>query len=139
MRNKINVRVYYEDTDMSGVVYHANYLRFFERGRSDSLRLSGYDHAALLKREEPLVLTLRRITTDFIVPARIDDLLDVYTAITGAKGARFFFSQEIRREEELLCTAEVEAACMSLEGRPRRLPKELMDFFKAQSETAQSA
>ena len=129
MQNKTSVRVYYEDTDMSGVVYHANYLRFFERGRSDYLRLSGIDHAALLKREEPLVLTLRRITTEFIIPAKIDDLLDVYTIGRDAKGARFFFSQEIKRGEEVLCTAEVEAACMNMEGRPRRLPKELIEFF----------
>lgn len=129
MKSTINVRVYYEDTDLSGVVYHANYLKFFERGRTENLRLSGYDHVSLLAAEEPLVFTIRRVNTEFIRPARIDDLLEVITVATGAKGARFFFSQEITRGKDVLARAEVEAACMTLEGRPRRLPKALLKFF----------
>lgn len=120
------VRVYYEDTDFSGVVYHAAYLKFFERGRTEALRESGVHHAELLKREEPLAFAVRKMITEWIVPARIDDLLTVRTAFTAAKGARMALTQEIWREETLLARAEVEAACMSLAGRPRRLPGDIL-------------
>lgn len=116
------VRVYYEDTDFSGVVYHANYLKFFERGRTEALRETGIGHAELLEGEEPLAFTARSISVDFEKPARIDDLLEVKSRIDRLKGARLWFVQEIRRGEECLATAQVEIACISLEGRPRRLP-----------------
>lgn len=120
------VRIYYEDTDFSGVVYHAAYLKFFERGRTEALRASGVHHSELLKLEEPLAFAVRRMTTEWITPARIDDVLEVQTLFTGAKGARMFLSQEIWREETLIARAEVEAVCMSLAGRPRRLPPEII-------------
>lgn len=119
------VRIYYEDTDFSGVVYHAAYLKFFERGRTETLRASGVHHSELLARDEPLAFVVRKMTTEWIAPAKIDDVLDVRTRFTGAKGARMFLAQEIWREEELIARAEVEAACMSLSGRPRRLPADI--------------
>ncbi len=119
------VRIYYEDTDFSGVVYHAAYLKFFERGRTEALRASGVHHSELLKRDDPLAFVVRKMTTEWIGPAKIDDVLEVRTRFTGAKGARMFLAQEIWREETLIARAEVEAACTSLSGKPRRLPPEV--------------
>jgi len=126
MTSTIEVRVYYEDTDFSGVVYHANYLKFFERGRTEALRETGIGHAALLEGEDKLAFTARRLDVEFIKPARIDDLLQVRSTVTAAKGARLWFSQEIWRGEEQLASAEVEIACISLDGKPRRLPADLL-------------
>ena len=125
------VRVYYEDTDFSGVVYHAAYLKFFERGRTEALRASGVHHSELLKREEPLAFAVRKMTTEWIAPAKIDDMLEVRTVFKAAKGARFFLDQEIWRDDVLIAKAAVEAACMSLSGKPRRLPPDVADAFGA--------
>jgi len=119
------IRIYYEDTDFSGVVYHAAYLLFFERGRTEALRSSGVHHTELLKRDEPLAFVVRKMTTEWIVPAKIDDVLEVRTWFAGAKGARMFLTQEIWRDDTLLARADVEAACMSLAGKPRRLPADV--------------
>jgi acyl-CoA thioester hydrolase len=120
------VRIYYEDTDFSGVVYHARYLHFFERGRTEALRACGVHHSELLARDEPLAFAVRKMTTEWIAPARIDDLLEVRTRFLEIKGARMLLEQEIRRAEALLARADVEAACMNLEGRPRRIPPALL-------------
>lgn len=120
-----SVRIYYEDTDFSGVVYHAAYLKFFERGRTEALRAAGIHHSEMLKRSEPLAFAVRKMTTEWIVPARIDDLLEVRTAFEEIRGARMFLKQEIWRGETLLARADVEAACMNLGGKPRRLPADL--------------
>ena len=114
------VRVYYEDTDFTGVVYHANYLRYFERGRSDFLRLAGVSHQALLETPDPAAFTVTRIEVEFRRPARIDDALLVRTTYDRVKGPRLFISQRIVRGEELIATAQVEAACIDLSGRARR-------------------
>lgn len=119
------IRVYYEDTDFSGVVYHAAHLRFFERGRTEALRACGVHHHELLARQEPIVFAVRKMTTEWIAPARIDDLLEVKTRFLSAKGARMFLDQEISREEILIARAEVEAVAMTLAGRPRRLPGDI--------------
>ena len=126
---KLPIRIYYEDTDFSGVVYHAAYLKFFERGRTEALRACGVHHSEMLTRDEPLAFAVRKMTTEWIIPARIDDMLEVRTRFVAAKGARMFLDQEIWRDEDLLARAEVEAACMSLSGRPRRLPKEFIGRF----------
>lgn len=120
------IRIYYEDTDFSGVVYHAAYLKFFERGRTEALRTSGVHHTELLQRDEPLAFVVRKMTTEWIAPAKIDDVLEVRTRFTNAKGARMFLTQEIWRDDTLLARADVEAACMSLAGKPRRLPADVM-------------
>jgi acyl-CoA thioester hydrolase len=121
------VRVYYEDTDFTGVVYHANYVRYFERGRSDFLRLAGIGHADLLEREDPAAFVVTRLAIEFRKPARIDDGLIVRTAYDTARGATLHITQAILRGEDLLATAEVSAACVTLAGRPRRPPPALVE------------
>jgi acyl-CoA thioester hydrolase len=125
------VRVYYEDTDFSGVVYHAAYLKFFERGRTEALRACGVHHAELLKRAEPLAFAVRKMTVEWLAPARIDDLLEVKTRFAEFRGARMFLAQEIARGATALARAEVEAACMNLEGRARRLPADVAALLDA--------
>jgi acyl-CoA thioester hydrolase len=126
---KIAVRVYYEDTDFSGVVYHARYLHFFERGRTEALRSCDISHTDLLARDEPLAFAVRKMTTEWISPARIDDMLEVTTRFLDVKGARMLIEQEIRRGEILVSKADVEAACMNLSGKPRRLPPAIIARF----------
>jgi acyl-CoA thioester hydrolase len=122
------VRVYYEDTDFSGIVYHANYLRFAERGRSDFLRLTGVNHTELFQGDDPLAFAIHRMEIDFVRPARIDDRLEVHTRYVRAGGARLEATQTIYRcgEGGLLeeiWRAMVFAACLDGRGRPRRLPE----------------
>ena len=124
------VRVYYEDTDFTGVVYHANYLRFFERGRSDFLRVAGVNHSALLAGAEPLGFAVNRMELDFRKPARIDDALQVRTIFETTKGPRIFIAQTLERAGEILVTARVEVCCISLTGRPRKPPNLLVERLK---------
>ena len=121
------VRIYYEDTDTSGIVYHANYLRYCERGRSDFLRMAGVRHLVMLEGETKLVWTLRRIALEYLRPARVDDLLMVRTRYTEMAGARLVGEQEIYKGAELLCTARIEAAVITLDGRPRRIPADIRE------------
>jgi acyl-CoA thioester hydrolase len=124
--HRLAVRVYYEDTDFTGVVYHANYLRFFERGRSDYLRLAGISHSDLLERPDPGAFVITRIAVDYRKAARIDDALVVRTTYDTIKGPRMWISQSITRGDEVIATAQVEAACIRPDGRPRRPPAELL-------------
>lgn len=114
------VRVYYEDTDFTGLVYHANYLRYFERGRSDFLRAAGVEHTALLEGETPTAFVVRSMNIDFLKAARIDDALVVRTRYRAIKGPRLLIDQTVERGGEVLCTAAVTAVCISLDGRARR-------------------
>src|SRR5882757_11152955 len=102
--HSLGVRVYYEDTDMSGLVYHASYLRFMERGRTDLLRLLGIGHTALGSGEhhEPLFFAVRRMTIEFLKPAAIDDLLRVETRPQAIEGARGVLLQKVLRGDILL-------------------------------------
>ena len=118
-----SVRVYYEDTDFSGVVYHANYLKFAERGRSDFLRFAGIHHSELLAMTPPLAFVVNAMQIEFLAPAKIDDELRVETLLAQVQGARFAFSQRIMRADTCLWKARVGAACIDLDGRPRRIPK----------------
>jgi acyl-CoA thioester hydrolase len=122
----LGVRIYYEDTDLSGLVYHANYLRYFERGRSNFLRLAGIDHTRLLGLAEPTAFAITRLEIDYRRAARIDDALLVRTRYEALRGARLIIAQRILRGEELICEARVEAACIDLAGRARRPPKALL-------------
>lgn len=117
------VRVYYEDTDFSGVVYHANYLRFMERGRSEFLRAADVRHQGLLKADEPLAWVVRRMVLDFAKPARVDDVLTVRTRPVEISGARMNLRQEVRRGAEVLVGADVEVCVITLDGKPRRIPE----------------
>lgn len=125
------VRVYYEDTDFTGVVYHARYLEFLERGRSDFLRLTGVHHTELEagKHGERLAWVVRRMEIDFRAPARIDDILTVETRTESVSGARIFMVQKLLRDADLLVEARVEAAIIGEGGRPRRFPKEWIAAF----------
>jgi acyl-CoA thioester hydrolase len=124
------VRIYYEDTDFTGVVYHANYLRYFERGRSDFLRVAGVSHADLLDLPEPAAFTVTRIEVDYRRAARIDDALLVRTAYDAIRGPRLLISQRILRGAELVAEARVQAACIDLAGRARRPPPGLVEALK---------
>jgi len=126
------LRVYYEDTDFSGFVYHASYLRFMERGRSEFLRVCGIGHQELLQFAEPLFWTVRSIGIKFIRPARIEDALNVRTSVTGLTGARMLLEQWISRDQEEMTRAEVEVCLISAAGRPRRIPdaiRQRMEFY----------
>ena len=124
------VRVYYEDTDFTGLVYHGNYVRYFERGRSDFLRLAGVSHSDLLIGDSPTAFVVTRIEIDFRTPARIDDGLLVNTTYDSVKGPRLFITQTITRDGALIAQAVVEAACISLDGRPRKPPPGLVERLK---------
>ncbi|MCO5064717.1 MAG: tol-pal system-associated acyl-CoA thioesterase [Rhizobiaceae bacterium] len=129
--HRLVARVYYADTDFSGVVYHARYLEFLERGRSDFLRLSGVHHTELHdgKHGERIVWVVRRMEIDFRVPARIDDIITVVTHVAELSGARIFMAQRLLRGEDVLVEARVEAAIIGETGRPRRFPKEWVAAF----------
>jgi len=128
------VRVYYEDTDFSGIVYHANYLRYLERGRSNYLRLLGADQRALFdqaEREAPgYAFVVRSMTIDFLKSARMDDVLDVVTAYEEVKGASITLRQQIMRGGELLLEARVRVAFVC-SGRARPIPGPLRMAMKA--------
>ena len=128
------VRVYYADTDFSGVVYHARYLEFFERGRSDFLRLAGVHHTELAdgKHGEKLVWVVRRMEIDFKGSAKIDDVLTIDTITENVSGARIFMAQTLSRDGQVLVEAKIEAAIVSESGRPRRFPKEWVEAFMPQ-------
>lgn len=121
------VRVYYEDTDFTGLVYHANYVRYFERGRSDFLRLAGIGHARLLDQEAPMAFVVAELNLTFLKPARIDDALVVRTRYQRIKGPRLIISQTVERGTEVLCRAEVIAVCIHMDGRPRRPGRALVE------------
>ena len=125
------VRVYFEDTDFSGVVYHATYLRWCERGRSDFLRLLGNDHQALLEGQDgaPAAFVVRRMNLDFRRPARIDDVLEVTTRQHAMSAAVLTLDQQITRKGITLFEAHVEIVLVSLEGKPQRLSQRLRDVF----------
>ncbi|WP_417687019.1 tol-pal system-associated acyl-CoA thioesterase [Roseibium sp.] len=118
------VRVYYEDTDFTGIVYHGSYVRFFERGRSDFLRLAGIHHAQLKAGNDgsSLAFAVRRMGLEFHRPATIDDLLEVRTRLVSQRGARIELLQTIARQGELLVEADVMVAVITADGRPTRLP-----------------
>jgi acyl-CoA thioester hydrolase len=117
------VRVYFEDTDFTGLVYHANFLKFCERGRSDFIRLLGIDHQSLAepKEGEPAVFVVRRIEIDFLKPARIDEVLEVVTHCAEIGGATLVLDQEVRRDGTPLARAKVSVVLVSQAGKPQRL------------------
>lgn len=128
-------RVYYEDTDFSGVVYHARYLHFLERGRTDYLRLLGVEQGNLVLDgdREGLVFVVHRMEIDFRLPARMDDILTITTATEKAGGAKMVLVQEIRCGDRLLIAARVIIAVVNAKGRPRRLPEALAARFLARA------
>jgi acyl-CoA thioester hydrolase len=136
--HRLAVRVYYEDTDFTGVAYHGALVRFFERGRSDGLRCAGVHHTELLERPDPAAFTVTRLAIDFIAAARIDDALTVRTTFDEIRGPRLFIGQAITRGESLIARAEVEAACIRPDGRARRPPAELAERLAPYLKTAKA-
>ena len=121
------ISIYYEDTDLSGMVYHANYLRYMERGRTEFFRLAGISKLAGLEEEEPTAWTLRRIALDYHRPARLDDRIEVHTHLIGLSGARMIAIQKLFCGKTLLVEGRIEACITTLTGRPRRLPKNVQE------------
>jgi acyl-CoA thioester hydrolase len=138
-RHLMSVRVYYEDTDFSGIVYHANYLRFMERGRTNYLRLIGADHRALFSQAEQeapgFAFVVRAMTIDFLKPARMDDVLEIATTPEEIKGASITLLQKVTRGEDLLVEAHVRVAFVS-GGRARPIPKPLRVALRADQDAA---
>jgi acyl-CoA thioester hydrolase len=134
-RHVLTVRVYYEDTDFTGIVYHANYLRYMERGRTNYLRLIGADHRALFEVAE-FAFVVRSMTLDYLRPARMDDILEVVTEPEEVKGASITLRQRVMRGEELLVGASVRVAFIS-DGRARPIPKPLRMAMTADRERTQ--
>jgi acyl-CoA thioester hydrolase len=125
--HRLAVRVYYEDTDFSGYVYHSNYLKFCERARSDFLRVLGVDQNVMFASGGAFVV--RKMNCDFLRPAKFDDVLTVETAPGEAAGARFDLKQRVLRGDEVLFTADVTAVLIDARGRPKRLTPELLAAF----------
>ena len=127
-------RVYYEDTDFSGFVYHARYLHFFERGRTDYIRLLGVSQGELHAGADPadaVAFVVRRMEIDFKSPARMDDVLSIVTTTAEVRGARMLLEQSISRDGQVLVTASVTIAVVNGLGRARRLPDTLLARFSS--------
>jgi acyl-CoA thioester hydrolase len=123
------LRVYYEDTDLSGVVYHANYLRYMERARTEFFRLAGVTKMADLDSDEPTAWAIRDVHARYHRPARVDDPLTVRTELTAISGARIAATQKIYARDILLMEGRIEACIITLTGKPRRLPISLRDLL----------
>ncbi len=132
--HRLPVRVYFEDTDFSGLVYHVSYARWCERGRSDFLRLLGNDHRALIDGAggtEPAAFVVRRMTLEFLKPARIDEVLEVTTRVKATTAATLVLSQGIARSADVLFEAEVTVVLVSTSGRVLRLSHALKSALQA--------
>jgi acyl-CoA thioester hydrolase len=124
--HRLTLRVYYEDTDLAGIVYYANYLRFIERARTEWVRALGIDQGRL-KAEAGIVFAVRRVEVDYIAPARFDDVLEVETACLETTAARVVLAQRVLRDGVLLVDAKVTIVALADGGRPARLPAALRD------------
>lgn len=121
--HRFPIRVYYEDTDMAGIVYHANYLRYIERARSDWVREIGIDQLAM--KEAGVVFAVRRVEADYLQPARFDEALEVQTTLIQLTPARMVMRQQVRRGDDMVFAADVTIACIGPGGKPTRVPAEL--------------
>lgn len=122
--HRFDLRVYYEDTDLAGIVYYANYLKFIERARSEWVRARGIDQKAL-KAEQGIVFAVRRVEADYLSPAVFDDALTVETTLDKLTGARITLKQTVLREDAPLFDSTVTLVILTAEGRPARLPAEI--------------
>lgn len=122
MNSRIDFRIYYEDTDAGGVVYYANYLKFAERARTEMLREAGISQSLLLSEEERCFV-VRHIESDFLLPARFDEIITVHTVLTAMQGATLQLEQQIMRDEEVLIAMKVTIACVNSNSmKPARIP-----------------
>jgi acyl-CoA thioester hydrolase len=129
----LTIRVYYEDTDFSGYVYHANYLKFCERARSDLIRSRGVDQNALASGDTKLFFVIRRMDCQFLKPAVFDDVLTVETIPVETAGARFEMQQRVLRGDDVLFSADVTAVLIDGRGRPVRIPATLAEKLAARA------
>lgn len=128
--HRLTIRVYYEDTDAAGIVYYANYLRFMERGRTELLRTLGHDQSALM--QAGIAFAVRSAGVEFLKPARLDDLLQVETAVAALGRAQVTFAQRIWRDTQLLLDAKIRVACIDpARGRPIPMPHAIHDQISA--------
>lgn len=130
LAHTMKLRVYYEDTDASGVVYHANYLKFAERGRTEMMRAFGFEHSGIAA-ATGAVFTVTRAAADYRSPARLDDLLEIETRIVEIGGARLLLDQRVCRDGAILVALEIVVACVGRDGRPRRIPPALRTALAA--------
>ncbi len=128
--HRFTLRVYYEDTDLAGIVYYANYLKFIERARSEWVRELGVDQRAM-KTDAGLVFAVRRLEADYLAPAQFDDVLAVESRVVAASPARLTLRQDVLREGVVLFSARVVLVCLDAAGRPRRLPAALAPMIAA--------
>jgi len=123
------VRIYYEDTDAGEIVYYANYLKFAERARTEFLRHFGIKQSDLLEKDR-IAFAVRRAEADYRKPAKLDDLLEVYTRLTKLGGASVEMEQELKRGEDTLVKVKVRVACIHLEGHPVPIPSDIRKIFE---------
>ena len=124
------VRVYYEDTDAGGVVFYANYLKFFERARTEKLRAMGYEQDELLAKEG-ILFAVRSVHNEYLIPARFNQLLQVSAEVSSVKNASLTFAQAITRGDDVLCTGIIRIACLDAGTmRPKAIPKYLLEQLK---------
>ncbi len=120
------VRVYYEDTDAGGVVYYANYLKFFERARTELLRHLGFEQDDLMSRLG-IIFVVRSVQVDYLKPARFNEQLAVSATVSSVKKTSFMFTQQITRDEDLLCQGDIRIACLDVNSmRPKAIPEEIL-------------
>jgi acyl-CoA thioester hydrolase len=127
--HRFALRIYFEDTDLSGVVYHANYLRYMERARSDMLRVAGIDQRAVFEAGEG-AYAVAAVAIRYLAPARLDDAVLVVSRVAAVRAASVVIHQTVRRGSLVLSEAEVTAALVSASGRPRRQPREWTDIYQ---------
>jgi acyl-CoA thioester hydrolase len=129
--HRFDLRVYYEDTDLAGIVYYANYLKFIERARTEWVRGFGVDQGQL-REQSGVVFAVRRVEADYLRPARFDDQLQVQTRLTALTGARIVLNQTVLCGPEVLFAAVVTLVCMTLQGQPSRIPPDLRAVLAAE-------
>lgn len=129
MGHSIDLRVYYADTDAGGIVYHANYLNFAERGRTELLRAAGFDHQALLA-DPGILFVVRRLEAEYLKTARLDDVLTVKTAIKSMNNASFLMKQTIFCHDSVVFSMDVTLVCVTTAGKPTRLPDSMRERFQ---------
>ena len=124
MTHNFALRVYYEDTDLAGIVYHANYLKFIERARSEMVRAAGISQSAM-KAAGGIVFAVRRMQVEFLAPAKFEDELAVETRVAALTGARLDLDQDVRRGDLVLFQARVQVVCLDAKGRATRIPADI--------------
>ena len=123
------IRIYYEDTDAGGVVFNANYLKFFERARTEMLRAKGYEQDQL-RHQSQIIFAVRSAQIDFLSPARFNELVNVSAELTEVKKATLIFSQSVTRNDQVLCRGIFRIACLDSETlRPKAIPKSILTQF----------